>query len=121
MSHNIGTFLAIVANIGHQPLFTFTEDGGTVYLVIIVLGRNHKAILVRCLHLVVDSLHRGLRNAVSETADYTKERKEYTGYFLHICLFLEQPVDLIAGSVDADIAGVNVAGGEAGNEDNAFR
>ena len=53
----VEAFLAVVDDVGHQPLAAHAEDGGAVYLVVVVLGGYHHAVLIGSAHLLIDALH----------------------------------------------------------------
>ena len=53
----VQSVLAVIDNIGHQPLVAHTEHCWTVYLVVVVRGGYHHTIFIGRAHLVIDALH----------------------------------------------------------------
>ena len=58
----VTSVLTVIHHVGHVPLVALTENGGTVYLVVIVLGSHHHAVFIGGLDFLVYLLHTLLRH-----------------------------------------------------------
>ena len=64
VASSVSTILAVIDDVGHIPFAILLENGGTVYLVVVVRRRNHQTIFIGRTHLLVDALHHVLANTI---------------------------------------------------------